>query len=269
LYQAKVKDDWGKGILTIGQGSLKIKLSMYPSHYFGETQWHSREVTSDQGYSSNDEDFEANRVHIRYESKPHLNNNNITNVGLGEYLVPCTIDDDSDKAIESWLTDKPVYGVTGQKSDLEPPYSTDDHFVEPPGFPDSTPIAKHAPQNQCCDMNIGEEGENRNIQISKHLSHQERRAWQRFFTKHVSIFAWSYKDLKGVPPKICEHHIHLEEGAKPVRQKQRRLNPKYSLLVKKEIEKLLEIGFIYPVPYSEWISPIVIVPKKNGKIRIC
>jgi hypothetical protein len=47
------------------------------------------------------------------------------------------------------------------------------------------------------------------------------------------------------------------------------LNPKYSLLVKEEIEKLLEIGFIYPVPYSEWVSPIVIVPKKNGKIRIC
>jgi hypothetical protein len=41
------------------------------------------------------------------------------------------------------------------------------------------------------------------------------------------------------------------------------------LLVKEEIEKLLEIGFIYPIPYSEWISPIVIVPKKNGKIRIC
>jgi hypothetical protein len=195
--------------------------------------------------------FEANRVHIRHESKQHLNNKTITNVGPGEYLVPCTIDDDSDKAIESWLTDKPVYGVTGQESDLEPPYSTDDHFVEPPGFPDSTPIAKHAPQDQCCDMNIGEEGENKNIQISKHLSRQERRVWHRFFTKHVSVFAWSYKDLKGVPPEICEHHIHLEEGAKPVRQRQRRLNPKYSLLVKEEIEKLLEIGFIYPVPYSE------------------
>jgi hypothetical protein len=70
---------------------------------------------------------------------------------------------------------------------------------------------------------------------------------QRFFTKHVSVFAWSYKDLKGVPPKICEHHIHLEEGAKPICQRQRRLNPKYSLLIKEEIKKLLEIRFIYPV----------------------
>ena len=29
------------------------------------------------------------------------------------------------------------------------------------------------------------------------------------------------------------------------------------------------MGFIYEVLYSEWVSPIVMVPKKNGKIRIC
>ena len=39
-------------------------------------------------------------------------------------------------------------------------------------------------------------------------------------------------------------------------------------MVKEEIDKLLECGFIYPVPYSEWVSPIVVVPKKNGKLRI-
>jgi hypothetical protein len=47
------------------------------------------------------------------------------------------------------------------------------------------------------------------------------------------------------------------------------MNPKYSLLVKEEVDKLLEVGIIYPIPYSEWVSPIVVVPKKNGKLRIC
>ena len=75
--------------------------------------------------------------------------------------------------------------------------------------------------------------------------------------------------MKGIPLEVCQHHIILEEGAKPVRQRQCRLNPKYSLLVKEELDKLLDIGFIYPVPFSEWVSPIVIVPKKNGKLRIC
>jgi len=46
------------------------------------------------------------------------------------------------------------------------------------------------------------------------------------------------------------------------------MNPKYSLKVKEEIDKLLACGFIFEVPYSElWVSPIVVVPKKNGKIK--
>ena len=40
-------------------------------------------------------------------------------------------------------------------------------------------------------------------------------------------------------------------------------------MVKEELDKLLRVGFIYAVPYSEWVSSIVMVPKKNGKIRIC
>lgn len=49
------------------------------------------------------------------------------------------------------------------------------------------------------------------------------------------------------------------EGAVPV-LRQYRLNPKYSLMVKDELEKLLKAGFIYLVLSSEWVSPIVIVP---------
>ena len=32
------------------------------------------------------------------------------------------------------------------------------------------------------------------------------------------------------------------------------MNPKYLLMVKEEIDKLLECGFIYHVLYSEWVS---------------
>ncbi|XP_026428939.1 uncharacterized protein LOC113324871 [Papaver somniferum] len=36
-----------------------------------------------------------------------------------------------------------------------------------------------------------------------------------------------------------------------------------------EIEKLLEAGFIRPVQYQRWMSNVVPVPKKNGKICVC
>jgi hypothetical protein len=35
--------------------------------------------------------------------------------------------------------------------------------------------------------------------------------------------------------------------------------------VKKEIEKMLEAGFIMPCRYVEWISSIIPVPKKDGR----
>ena len=31
----------------------------------------------------------------------------------------------------------------------------------------------------------------------------------------------------------------------------------------------MDAGFIYEIEHTEWISPIVIVTKKNGKIRVC
>ena len=37
----------------------------------------------------------------------------------------------------------------------------------------------------------------------------------------------------------------------------------------KEVKALLRAGFIYPVEDSEWVSPVVLVPKKNGKWRVC
>jgi hypothetical protein len=46
------------------------------------------------------------------------------------------------------------------------------------------------------------------------------------------------------------------------------------MLVKKELDKLLEVRFIYPIMSSEWVSPIVVSPKPPGpngelKIRLC
>ena len=35
-------------------------------------------------------------------------------------------------------------------------------------------------------------------------------------------------------------------------------------VVKKEVQKLLHAGIIYPVPHSEWVSPVQVVPKKGG-----
>jgi hypothetical protein len=45
-----------------------------------------------------------------------------------------------------------------------------------------------------------------------------------------------------------------------------RLNPNYVTLVKQNIDKLLTTGFIEFVEETTWLSPIILIPKKNGKL---
>jgi hypothetical protein len=48
------------------------------------------------------------------------------------------------------------------------------------------------------------------------------------------------------------------------------MNPTLKDIVKEEIQKLLNVGFIYPISDSRWVSLLVVVPNKvTGKWIIC
>jgi len=47
-----------------------------------------------------------------------------------------------------------------------------------------------------------------------------------------------------------------------------KLNPNYVIVVKQDINKLLTTIFIQYIEEATWLSPIVIVTKKNGNLRI-
>ena len=109
-------------------------------------------------------------------------------------------------------------------------------------------------------------GENETLPaiISSSLTAQEEEKLMRVLTEFKSALGWTLADIKGISPTTCMHHIFLEEGAKPTREAQRRLNPPMMEVVKKEIIKLLDCGIIYPISDSRWVSPIQCVPKKSG-----
>nr|GFA94925.1 reverse transcriptase domain-containing protein [Tanacetum cinerariifolium] len=68
-------------------------------------------------------------------------------------------------------------------------------------------------------------------------------------------------ELKELPPHL--EYAFLEEHSLKV-QSQRRVKPKIHDVIKKEVEKLLDAGLIYPISDSPWVSPIHCVPKKGG-----
>lgn len=88
-------------------------------------------------------------------------------------------------------------------------------------------------------------------------------------SKRCQALAWHADDLRGVPKAFCQHKIHLKESCKPIIQPCRRLNETLRKVIHDEIMKIWRAKIIYPVAYSDWISPIVVVPKKNGKWQFC
>jgi len=89
------------------------------------------------------------------------------------------------------------------------------------------------------------------------------------FYDYFELFAWSYKDMPRLGESFLIHNLVVEQGVAPIKQKLRKIPFYVSLLVMKEIKKLLEVGFIRPIDYLEWMANIVPVKKPIGEIRVC
>jgi hypothetical protein len=56
---------------------------------------------------------------------------------------------------------------------------------------------------------------------------------------------------------------------KPKKQRQRNMSKDRILAAKAEVQRLLDTKVIREVKYSDWLANVVLVPKKNGKMRMC
>ena len=61
--------------------------------------------------------------------------------------------------------------------------------------------------------------EPRLVWITTNLSAIEEALLISTLKEYKYVFSWSYKDLKGVDPEICQHTIPMREDAKPTQQR--------------------------------------------------
>ena len=103
--------------------------------------------------------------------------------------------------------------------------------------------------------------------IAKDLSTKERETFKVMLRRHPSLFISDYSEISGVT--AVQHQINMKPNMKPVAQRLRCLGniQQEALLI--EVKKLTKAGFIYLVKDLEWVSPMVVIPKKNGKWRVC
>ncbi|XP_024041924.1 uncharacterized protein LOC112099055 [Citrus clementina] len=86
--------------------------------------------------------------------------------------------------------------------------------------------------------------------------------------KQVPSYAKFLKDLCTVKRKLkvrkSAFMAKQVKNAKICQQPQRRLNPHMKEVVKTVVLKLLDVGIIYPISDSKWVSSTQVVPKKSG-----
>jgi hypothetical protein len=71
--------------------------------------------------------------------------------------------------------------------------------------------------------------------------------------------------MPGLDRSIVEHRLLLKKRFQPFQQRARQMKAKVLEEIKKEVEKMLEAGFIKPCRYAEWISSVVPMQKKDGR----
>jgi len=85
---------------------------------------------------------------------------------------------------------------------------------------------------------------------------------EQLLKEFKDVFAWTYKNLKGILPELAQHKIELDTTIPLTHQAKYILNPNYAIVIKQDIDKLLATGFIQFIEGVIWLSPIVVVPKR-------
>jgi hypothetical protein len=108
-----------------------------------------------------------------------------------------------------------------------------------------------------------------NVFIGADCSPKEIQIYMDLFKEFCNVFGLVLWEMLGIDPKIVEHEITMYPNAKPVQQKLRLVNLKKAAAIKIEVEKLLKVGFIYPIHLTQWVSNPIPVNKKQGTIHVC
>ncbi|RVW87754.1 Transposon Ty3-G Gag-Pol polyprotein [Vitis vinifera] len=75
--------------------------------------------------------------------------------------------------------------------------------------------------------------------------------------------------MPGIHPSTASHRLNILPSSRPVRRKVWRFHPDRQKIIQSEVNKLLDVRFIREVEYPEWLANVVVVPKKEGRWRVC
>jgi hypothetical protein len=79
----------------------------------------------------------------------------------------------------------------------------------------------------------------------------------------------NHRKCLGSPRDVIEHHLKIYPDARPVQQRPQKQSIEWQNFIREEIKKLLDASFIREVRHPRWLANLVVIPKANGKLRMC
>ncbi|XP_074296887.1 uncharacterized protein LOC141627548 [Silene latifolia] len=189
------------------------------------------------------------------------------------------ITDDLRSAIPSRMKQsKPPYSHSRDAKDLEIVTSyhitaeeipDDSEEVEADKAPEKLEDEVQSTVDDLKELNLGTDEDPRPIYVSALLTKEEEEEYYKLLVEYKDVFAWIYKEMPGLSPKIAVHLLAIRKGISPRKQSQRHFRTELIPEIENKVNKLIEAGFIRKVRYPTWIPNIVSVRKKNGQLRVC
>ncbi len=65
-------------------------------------------------------------------------------------------------------------------------------------------------EQQLVKLNLGIEANPQYIKVNSQLTKEKTKELQMLLKEFKDVFAWIYKDLKGIPLKLTQHKIELD-----------------------------------------------------------
>ncbi|GKV45992.1 hypothetical protein SLEP1_g53015 [Rubroshorea leprosula] len=159
---------------------------------------------------------------------------------------------------------QPQKGKT-QTLEITPNQIADDRQVMGVEIVDNRPKdeTRAAPVEDVEEVQIDDRDPSRKTQIGTKLNPEERAELIAFLRANKDVFAWTSADMPGIPTSVFQHKLSTNPLKKPVAQKRRLFGGERLKVIKEEVEKLLQAGFVRRVDYCEWVANPVLVKKAN------
>ncbi|GJX28118.1 reverse transcriptase domain-containing protein [Tanacetum coccineum] len=135
--------------------------------------------------------------------------------------------------------------------------------------PEDQPPPVNKVEEERIKVAINPEHTEQTVMIGSNLTERARAKLCDLLQRNVDVFAWTPKDMTGVPRHVAEHRLNVREGCQPIRQKKRGQAAERNIAINEEVSKLVTAGIMREVHYHDWLSNPVMVKKHDDSWRMC